>query len=378
MIRKVLLLGLILSVSAAAIAGWWWMQRPARTLELPGMVEIQEVRLGSKVGGRVERVLVNEGDLVAADQPLVYLEAPELRAQLRQSEARLQSAQADLDKARNGPRAEEKEASRAAVAAAEARWERLRAGFRVEEIEQAQAELNSAVAERVGSQREWERVGRLIGQLAVSQAEYDNAKSNFERLKAREELARAKLNLVKAGNRVEEIAEAVAQLNQARANLALLEAGTRYEEIRAAEARVAELEGHVEELKANLRETAVKAPEPVLVEVLAVRKGDVLTPNQAVARVLRADDLWVKVYVPETELGRVRLGQEVRVTIDSYPDRHFAGRIIQIASASEFTPRNIQSADERKHQVFAIKVRVPDPQGIFKSGMAATVHVDLE
>src|SRR5262249_49962808 len=114
-----------------------------------------------------------------------------------------------------------------------------------------------------------------------------------------------------------------------------------------------------------------------VVEVLSVRKGDVLTPNQTILRVLRADDLWVKVYVPETELGRVQLGQHVDVTIDSYPNRRFAGTVEQIAAESEFTPRNVQSADERRHQVFGVKVRVANPEGVFKSGMAAEVTLPL-
>jgi multidrug resistance efflux pump len=184
--------------------------------------------------------------------------------------------------------------------------------------------------------------------------------------------------MLKAGNRVEEINEAAAELQKVQASYDLLKAGTRYEEIASAEAHVGELDARVEELKANLQETFVKTNEAVVVEVLSVRPGDVLSPNQSVARVLRADDLWVKVYVPETELGRVRLGQDVSVTIDAYPGRHFQGCVIQVASVSEFTPRNIQSADERKHQVFAVKVRVPDPQGIFKSGMAATAIVPLQ
>src|SRR5262249_61381527 len=93
--------------------------------------------------------------------------------------------------------------------------------------------------------------------------------------------------------------------------------------------------------------------------------------NQIVVRVLRADDLWVKVYVPETDLGRVRLGQKVEVSVDGYPGRHFAGTVEQVAAESEFTPRNVQSADERRHQVFGVKVRVANPDGMFKSGMAA-------
>ena len=86
-----------------------------------------------------------------------------------------------------------------------------------------------------------------------------------------------------------------------------------------------------------------------------------------------AEDLWVKVYVPETELGKLRLNQEVEVTVDSYPDRPFKGSVVQIASISEFTLRNVQSISERRHQVFGVKVRVADPQGVFKSGMAAEV-----
>ena len=98
------------------------------------------------------------------------------------------------------------------------------------------------------------------------------------------------------------------------------------------------------------------------------------------ARILKVDDLWVKIFVPETEIGKFRLDQAVEVTVDSYPDRRFKGKIYYIASQSEYTPRNVQSIDERRHQVFAIKVRVDDPaaEGVLKSGMAATVYVPLK
>jgi HlyD family secretion protein len=89
----------------------------------------------------------------------------------------------------------------------------------------------------------------------------------------------------------------------------------------------------------------------------------------------RADDLWVKVFVPATDLGRVRVDQAVEVTVDSHPERRFRGAVVQVAAASEFTPRNVQSVDERRHQVFAVKIRVADPHGVFKCGMAAEVFV---
>jgi HlyD family secretion protein len=127
----------------------------------------------------------------------------------------------------------------------------------------------------------------------------------------------------------------------------------------------------------NLKEAEVLAPEHAVVEVVAVRKGDLVPPNQPVLRVLRAEDLWVKVFVPETDLGRVRLHQKVNVTVDAYPGKVFEGEVFQVASISEFIPRNIQSVDERRNQVFAVKIRIDNTQGVFKAGMAAEVTVPL-
>jgi multidrug resistance efflux pump len=377
MLRKiVLILVAVLLLGSGAGAAWYLNQKPAH-LSLPGLVEIQEVRLSSKVAGRVEQTAVREGDMVQPGQTLVVFAAPELRAQLLQQQARLAAAQADLDRTRNGPRTEEKEAARAALAAAGARHEKLKTGFRAEEIEQAQADVESALAEWTNAQNEWQRARRLLSQRAISQTEYDTILGSHDRLKGKLAAARARLKLLEAGTRREEIDEAAAEVERLRANYELLKQGSRSEDLAAAAARVAELQAKVDELKVNLDEAVLKAPERAVVEVLAVRTGDLVAPNQPVLRVLRADDLWVKVYVAETDLGKVRLRQSVEVTIDSYPGRRFQGEIYQINSTSEFTPRNVQSADERRHQVFGVKVRVADPQGIFKSGMAATVLISL-
>jgi HlyD family secretion protein len=375
--RNILILFVLLAVAGGAVGIAWYLNRTPTSLALPGVVEIQEVRLSSKLGGRVDRVAVREGQLVKAGDPLVYLDAPETQAQLKQAQARLDAARADLDKARNGSRYEEIAQARAAAASSEAHWQRLKAGSRPEEIEQAQADLDAAEADFRGAQQDLQRATQLYPRGAMSKAEMDSVQSVYTRLQGRLGSARAHLKLLQAGSRAEDIAEAAADLEKAKANLDLLEHGSRPEDIASAEARVAELQGRVAELKVNLQEAVIVAPEPAVVEVLAVRKGDVVAPNQSVIRVLRAEDLWVKVYVPETELGRVRLRQTVDVTIDSYPDRRFEGTVDQIAGVSEFTPRNIQSADERKHQVFAVKVYVRDPQGVFKSGMAATVWLPL-
>jgi HlyD family secretion protein len=375
--KRVLLVVGILCIVAVALGFFWPFGRRGQTLQIPGVVEIQEVRLGSKIGGRVARVAVREGDLVDAGQPLVYFDVPELEAQRDQLQASLAAMEADLERWKNGPRPEEKRAAQEAVEAARARWAVLKLGSRPEEIREARSQYESAQADWKLARDDFDRALRLYRQQTLSRGEYDAARAALERAQGNAAKTRARLDLLVAGNRPEEIQQALAQLKQAQANLDLLLAGSRSEDIAAAEARAAQARGKLREIEANLREAIVRAPERVLIEVLAVRKGDLVAPNQPILRVLRADDLWVRIYVPEVQLGKIRLHEKVDVTIDSDPDRHFQGEITYISSESEFTPRNVQSADERRFQVFSAKVHVDDPQGIFKSGMAAQVSVPL-
>jgi multidrug resistance efflux pump len=379
MTRKYLLIGLgVVVLGAGTLGGYWFFGQREQALRLPGTVEVQEVRLGSKVGGRVAEVLIREGDLVQPSQLLVRFEAPELEAQREQWVARVQAMSAALDKMRNGARPEEKEAADAAAEAAQATYERLKAGSRAEEIRQAEAELKREQATLEVARLEFNRDDFLRSRNAGKQTDYDNTQAEYGRSVARVAAARAHLDLLLAGSRKEDINEAAAELKRARANAVLLHNGNRSEDIAQAEASLAEARGKLHEIEAQLQEAAVRAPEPAVVEVLGVRKGDVVAPNQTILRVLRAEDLWVKVYVPETELGRVRLGQTVAVAIDSYPNQRFEGTVTQIAAESEFTPRNVQSAEERRHQVFGVKVRVANPDGIFKSGMSAEVILPLQ
>jgi multidrug resistance efflux pump len=371
-ILKIILgIGLVASLAAAS-DGWWLLGERGTGLRFQGTVEVQEVRLGSKIGGRIAGVLIHEGDLVQAGQVLVRLEAPELEAQREQWLARVQAKRAAVERTRSGARAEEREAAEAAAEATQARYERLKAGSRKEDIRQAEAELMREEATLAVARRELRRIGGTYARNASTASEYDNAKAEDGR-----SAARARLDLLLAGSRKEDIDEAAAELKRSRADALLLQNGNRPEDIAEAEATLAEAGGKLQEVEAQLREASLRAPEPAVVEVLAVRKGDVVTPNQTIVRVLRADDLWVKVYVPETHLGRVRLGEKVEVSVDGYPGKRFAGTVEQIASESEFTPRNVQSTDERRHQVFGVKVRVANSDGMFKSGMAAEITIPL-
>lgn len=319
----------LLAVVAASVAFFYPFRERRDRLWLPGVVEIQEIRLGSKVGGRVAEVKAEEGELVEPDQVLVSFDIPELQAQYEQQLARVQAAEADLTKALNGPRAEE--------------------------IRQAKSDWESAEADVKYAKQDFARIDQLYRQNSASRDQYDIALAARNRAEGRQQSALARYDLLKAGTREEEKDEA--------------------------RARLAEQRGRLHELEANLREALVKAPCRAVVEVISVRKGDLVPPNQPIVRILRAEDLWVKVYVPETELGKVRIGQKAIVTIDAYRGRTFEGTVYMISSESEFTPRNIQSIDERRHQVFGVRVRVQQPedpkQHVFKSGMAAEVQLLL-
>ncbi len=367
--------GLVIAATAAGLGFHWPFNKGPAELRLPGIVEVQEVRLSSRVGGRVKSIAVKEGDLVKAGQPLVTFDLPELEAQREQALRRRQAMEAMLERARNGATPEARAAAEASVASAEAHRDRVKAAYRPEEIDQAQQEWNAIAAEVEYARVEWERERWMQTKNLSTDSKLDSARAAFQRSKAQADAAAARLKLFKAGPKKEDILEAEAEVRRTLAQRDLTVAPTRSEEISEWVAKVAELTARIRELDAMLAEGVVSAPEPAIVEVLAVRPGDVTGPNQPVARLLRADDLWVKAYVPATQLGNIRLNQTVEVTIDSHPGRRFNGTIAQIATAGEFTPRNVQTVDERANQVFAIKVRVPDPEGIFKSGMAADVFV---
>lgn len=369
--------GIVLGCVLAGLGFSWPFGRRDEFLRLPGIVEIHEVLLGPRIAGRVREVHVTEGDSLSEGMPLVTLDVPELFAQRDILRARVAEADAKLREAENGPRLQEKEAAHAAVTAARARLLRLERGFRDEEKRQAKSDLEALLAEEQLAREEFTRASRLVRAGASSRQELDTARSTLDRLHGRVEAARARHDMHQAGTRQEEILEARADVARLESQQKLLDLGTREEEKAAARARLAEAQARLAESEINLREAVVRTAEPCIVELVTVRKGSLVAAGQPVARILRTGDLWVKTYVPETQLGKLRLGQDVQVTMDSYPGRPFSGRVVFIGAESEFTPRNVQTVDERRHQMFGVRVKIDDPNGHYKSGMAAEVLIPI-
>jgi multidrug resistance efflux pump len=340
-----------------------------------GTVETREITVGSKVGGRVTEVFVEEGQSVKAGALLVRFECDALKAQRAQAAAAVDEAQADLDRMIRGNRPEEIQQAEAFAKAQHAALDAAENGPRSQDIDQAKADYAAAKADEADAEVFFRRMEPLAAHDVISRQQMDDARDKRDATAQKAEALRQHLALLQAGTRVEDLKAAREHFRQAAAAAALSRKGFRKEDIDAARGRLAEAQGKVAEMDVSLKEAELLAPANSLVEVVSVRPGDLIPPGQIVVTLLEPSQLWVKVYIAETELSHVHLGQPARIKIDGFSGRNFSGTVEQIASQAEFLPRNVQTRDDREHQVFGVKVHVDNSEGILKSGMSASVEL---
>jgi len=360
--RVTLIIALAVIITATVLYAGWFRRDTA--LQGSGTVEARDIRVGSEVGGRIDKILVREGDSVTAGQVLITFDDKELQASLEQSRA-------NAEKAARGFRPEEIAEARAAAAQAKADYELRRNGYRQEDIDAAKADLDRANADEVRTHLDFDRYDALARKDLVSKQQRDTAEANWKVAVAQQQNARHKLEELERGYRPEEIASAEARYRQTQATLEKLERGNRREDIELAK-------GAYAYDQARYRERQVTAPAAAIVEVLDVRPGDLIAPNTPIATLLERDQIYVRIYIPETEIGRVHIGQKAEVRVDSFPKQVFDGLVEQINQQAEFLPRNVQTREERVHQVFGVKIRINDPSGHVLAGMAADVKLKAE
>ncbi|HXG67237.1 MAG TPA: efflux RND transporter periplasmic adaptor subunit [Blastocatellia bacterium] len=373
---RIILVGVAVLLIAGAAATWKYLsdREPTDRLVLSGTVEADEIHVGSKVGGRVAEVLVKEGQQVKQGQPLIRFDKFDLDARRNEALAAVMQAEANLEKMRNLSRPEEIAQARAQAEAARASLELARHGPRQQEIDAAREEVNAAGADYEVARVTLARTEQLTRSGVASRQDYDNAKAAYDRSLARREAARERLELLLAGTRPEEIERAERLYREAVARRELVVAGARREDIEAAAAQLERARAALQQVETQISELEVLSPADAFVEVLQLRPGDLINPGAPVATLVEVDRLWVRVYVPEPELGYAQLGKEVGVKVDTYPDETFTGRIEHVSSRGEFTPRNVQTREERAHQVFPVRVRLAaDSAGKVRAGMAADV-----
>ena len=299
---------LVLLVVAGLLAAAWslWQKAGSHTV-VSGTLELDEVRLASRAGGRIVELGAAEGDVLTNGQLVALLDAPERKARKDRAEALVAEMVA-------GPRAEEIEAARR-------EWESLRS-----ELEFAEADAK--------------RADELFRSSTVSVTDRDLAATRARTLSQRADAAKARLDVLLAGTRSEELARARADLDEA---------------------------------AAMLNELRVLSPGDMILETLNLRVGDVAAPNAPIATLLHLEDPWARVFVPEPWLVRLHVGDRVLGRADGIPGKEFEGVIEQIQRRAEFTPRNVQTPEERVKQVFGVKVRFPGSRDVLRPGVSMDV-----
>jgi HlyD family secretion protein len=317
----------VLVLGLGGFALWRFVVAPraeSASVVASGTVEATDAQLGFQVPGRIAVLAPREGDRVTAGEEIARLDVTELEARRSQAQAQAEAARAQLDE--------------------------LLAGSRREEIAQGRATLAAADARVADALRDSDRARTLLEGRAVSREALDKATLALD-------LARR-------------------QRDQAAEQLALLEQGPRPERIAAARAQVAQAEAAVATLDATLANSRILAPFAGVVTLRHREPGEIAGAGAAVVTLMNPDDRWVRIYVPENRLGRVALGAAAEITSDTFPGKRYAGEVAFIASSAEFTPKNVQTTEERVKLVYAVKVRITgDPSQELKPGLPADVRL---
>ncbi len=295
-------------------------------LEASGTVEATEAQLGFMVPGRIDSIHVHEGDQAAAGRALASLDRVEAAARRAQAAAQLAAARAQL--------------------------EEMVRGSRKEEVAQARAALEAARQRLADARLDFERTEALIRNHVVSQQAFDKAKTAYDVARAQAEQAEEQHRLVVAGPRRERVEAARAQAAQAAAALAATDAA--------------------------LGNMVIRAPFAGVVTVRHREPGEIVGAGAAVVSLMDRDDRWVRIYVSEARIGAVHTGQAATITSDTFRGKTYPGEVVYISSEAEFTPKNVQTDEERVKLVYAVKVRITgDAAFELKPGMPADVRLAL-
>ncbi len=404
---KRLSLGLLIAVALGCSAPL--LGSSPSPLTASGVIEAREISISSEVGGRIAEILVDEGDEVEEGDVLIRLDTDLLEAEMGRARAAVALAQANLAQVRAGPRQEEIQTAEAALAEAIAAregarraWENAQAALQNPQdldLQIAEAQTQVALAEHAVShfqaqlataeimRDKYARDGSAEGQaqyetyshqveaaqaaLAAAQENYEGAKKNLENLLAIRENPLSLEAQLHAAQAQYEIASAAVEVAQA--SLDALKAGATPEEIAAAQAQLEQAEAGLGILEVQLEKMTLRAPLGGMVTSRSIHVGETASPGATLLTLADLDEVELTVFIPENRLGEVYIGQEVTVEVDSFPGKEYRGELVYISSQAEFTPRSVQTKEERVNTIFAVKIQLPNLERELKPGMPADV-----
>jgi len=318
----------LVAVVLLAAAGWYfWHPRsdkdPTAAFNLSGNVDVHQVELAFRVGGKIADLHVQEGDRVEAGTLLARLDRVPFENDVDVAKADVGQAQAQLDKTQRG--------------------------YRVEEIAQARAGVRQREADLANARVTQERLQNLVAPGLVTRQQLDDAEARVRESDAQLASAREQLNMVVRGSRVEDIEAAQATLDSARARLA--------------------------KAQTALADTTLSAPGKGIVSVRAREVGAIVQAGQTVYTLALTDPVWIRAYVPQPRLGRIKPGMLARIAVDSMPGKQYEGSVGFISPEAEFTPEQVETEQVRDDLVYRIRVIAADPDNVLRQGMPVTVTI---
>ena len=443
---------LVLLAALAGIGVWYARTNPQvldqalvelglKTTEVQGIggsgfIEAVEVDIASELGGQIAAIRADEGDRVHAGDTLIELDGDTLKAQIRQAQAAVESAEAQLARVKAGARPEEIRQAEAAVAQAEAARDGARQAWQDalaardnpqqldmqisaaetalavarDQLRQTEANLQATEEQKKQADNVWNAVAggidieipmpdgstetqhvdvpdeqwRLVRTqhglatatwwqawtgINMAQAQVDGAQTHLANLQAMRDNPLELDAQVDAARTQYDVAQAA--VDAAQAQLALAKAGAPDSQVRLAEAGVRQAEAKLHTLQVQLDKLTLRSPIDGTVIEKVAHAGETASPGARLLQLGKLKPVTLTIYVPETDLGHLRIGQPAEARVDAFPDKAFQGEIILIASEAEFTPKNVQTKEERASLVFAVKIRLPNEEGLLRPGMPA-------
>jgi HlyD family secretion protein len=382
-----LLVVIVVLAAAAILTGYIFTHRKTdNSIRGSGTIEATDVDVSFQIAGRVVQVLAIEGQPVKAGDILARLSSDELAQRVNQLQAALDAAVSQVRQQQGTVRLRRDvvegqiEQARGEAQASRVAADRVREGLRPQEIRVAEADLTQAEAQLTQRRADFERVSGLFKEGVVAKQDLDAAQAALQTAESARDAANQRLALAREGSRRQDIQEAEARAETAQAGVSVAQAGRTDVEIQraalsAAQAREKELRAQLEAAKTQLSYTEIRSPLDGVVLTKNVEAGEFVNPGTPVVTIANIDDLWMNIYIPETQTGLVKLGQSVRVTVDSFPGESFKGKITFVSAESEFTPKTIVTQEERIKLVYRTKVSLENTQQRLKPGMPADAEI---
>ncbi len=359
-------------------------------IQSSGMVERNVVTVSSELIGTIDEVLVKEGDRVTSGQTIARLNNTNLNNQYEQALIAVQIAEQNIKSIEDNiaslgsVNANSTEQAKNAYMAAEGEYEKVLEGATPEEIQQAEEAVNQAKANLDFMESNLSKSKILLENEAISQAGYDEVELNYNVASAQYNTAKSKLELIKSEPSSATIKAVENKMLQSESGFKLTIANGNTQlinlqnQLEVAKVQLEQSKTQTEQLKKELDKTVIKSPIDGIINLLSIKQGELTQMGKPVAEIYNRNNIEIKVYVSEANIGHVKVDQDVEIFVDSDENTVFIGKVIKINDNAEFTPKNIQTKEERVNTVFEVKIKAMDSQDVIKAGMPVDVNIKID